>query len=159
MHKILLFVTVAILMSCGTADSDKQKENDEKTEAAKSEGQNEMKEEKEDSDSTGTLQLDNGKKWKADNTTKANVASLTQLVNDSTYRDKKKSKELYKGVQNRLDTLVNQCKMTGPAHEALHAWLKPVLHDTKELKKSKGEYDSKYVLLRKDVQSYYDYFE
>jgi uncharacterized protein YceK len=159
MHKILLFFTVAILMSCGAVNSDTQKENDEKTEAAKSEGQDEMKEEKEDSDSTETLQLDNGKKWKADNTTRANVASLTQLVNDSTYRYKKNSKELHKGVQSRLDTLVKQCKMTGPAHEALHAWLKPVLHDTKELRESKGEYDSKYALLRKDVQSYYDYFE
>ncbi|MGZ3952200.1 MAG: hypothetical protein ACXVBZ_12445, partial [Flavisolibacter sp.] len=60
-------------------------------------------------------------------------------------------------LQTRLDTLVQQCKMTGPAHEALHSWLKPVLHDTKELKE--GKYDQNYAQLKKDVQSFYDFFD
>jgi hypothetical protein len=49
--------------------------------------------------------------------------------------------------------------MTGPDHDALHAWLKPVLHDVKELKEDGDKYDEKFAVLQKDVQRFYDYFD
>jgi hypothetical protein len=105
------------------------------------------------------LQLNNGAKWKADSTTLVNVSSITQLVNDSNYRNEKNRIEFSGQLQSRLDTLVKQCKMTGPDHDALHAWLKPVLHDVKELKEDGDEYNEKFTVLQKDVQRFYDYFE
>ena len=159
MYKILVFFTLTVLMSCGMGGSEKQKENDDKTEAGKAEGQKNKDEELEQGDSTSTLQLNNGKKWKADSITLKNVASLTQLVNDKTYDDKAKRSAFQSQLQNDLDILVKECRMSGPAHEALHAWLKPVIHNTRELKDGEGEYDKKYAQLRNNVQSFYDYFD
>jgi hypothetical protein len=159
MYKILMFFTLVILMSCGTGNSEEQKKKGEKPETSNSDGQKEMDHETEHSDSSLTLQLNNGSKWDADSTTRLNVASLMQLVNDKSYGDKAKRIVFQSQLQNRLDTLVKQCRMIGPAHEALHAWLKPVIHDSKVLKEREGDYDKKYAQLRKDVRSFYDYFD
>ncbi|MGZ3846546.1 MAG: hypothetical protein ACXVBH_10855 [Flavisolibacter sp.] len=138
----LVYLTVLLFISCGGPSTQQSKTESE---------------EREQNETTSALQLNNGIKWKADSTTHENVAALTQLVNDSSYRDSKNVASLSSRLQTRLDTLVQQCKMTGPAHEALHSWLKPVLHDTKELKE--GKYDQNYAQLKKDVQSFYDFFD
>lgn len=143
MKRILLFLTSLSFVACVNTTSQEQKENKEEHEHA----------------SVSALQLNNGAKWKADSTTLVNVSSITQLVNDSNYRDEKNRVEFSGRLQNRLDTLIKQCKMTGPDHDALHAWLKPVLHDVKELKEDGNEYNEKFSVLQKDVQRFYDYFE
>jgi len=141
MNKLIFFIALGFI-GCGSPGTQEQKSENE---------------EQERNEATSALQLNKGTKWKADSITHVNVAALTQLVNDSSYRDDKNVASLILRLQTRLDTLVQQCKMTGPAHEALHSWLKPVLHDTKELKE--GQYDLKHEQLRKDVQSFYDYFD
>ena len=144
MNKLILFLSAVLFVACGATTSQEQKES---------------REEQEHESSASTLQLNNGAKWKADSTTRTNVATLMQLVNDNYYRDEKNRQKFSNQLQNGLDSLVKQCKMTGPDHDALHTWLKPVLQDAKELKEDEGEYNKKYTELRKDVQSFYDYFE
>lgn len=144
MNKILLFFTAVVFVACGTTTSQEQKENGE---------------EQEHSNSDPALQLKNGAKWKPDSITRTNVVILSQLVNDSNYRDEKNKQTFSNQLQKGLDSLVKQCKMSGPDHDALHAWLKPVLHDVKELKEDEGDYDKKYAQLRADVHRFYDYFE
>jgi hypothetical protein len=141
MKRIVLFLTSISFMACVNTTSQDQKENKEEHE-----------------NNASVLQLNNGAKWKADSTTLVNVSAITQLVNDSNYRNEKNRVEFSSRLQGRLDTLVKQCKMSGPDHDALHAWLQPVLHDVKEIKEDQ-EYDKKYAELRKDVQSFHDYFE
>lgn len=143
MKRILLFLTSLSVVACVNTTSQEQKESKEEHEQ----------------NSAMELTLNNGAKWKADSTTLVNVSAITQLVNDSNYRNEKNRIEFSGRLQGRLDTLVQQCKMTGPDHDALHAWLKPVLHDVKELKEDEDKYDRKYTALQKDVQSFYDYFE
>jgi len=143
MKRILLFLTSLSFVACVNTTSREQKESKEEHEQS----------------SAMELTLNNGAKWKADSTTLVNVSAITQLVNDSNYRNEKNRIEFSARLQNRLDTLVSQCKMTGPDHDALHAWLKPVLHDVKELKEEEDKYDKKYLELQQDVQSFYQYFE
>jgi hypothetical protein len=109
-----------------------------------------------DRDSVASLQLNNGSKWKTDEATKKNVASIKQLVNDSNYY-KKEAESFTRELQTGIDTLVQQCRMTGPAHEALHFWLGNVLHDLNALKK--GERKDAFTDLHKNVMLYDAYFE
>ena len=141
MNKLIFFIAL-VFVGCSNTATQEQK--------SESEGQ-------EHKENVSSLELNNGVKWKADSTTQINVGALTRLINDSAYTDKQNAIHFSALLQNRLDTLVQQCKMTGPAHEALHSWLKPVLHDAKELKE--GEYDQNFAQLKKDVQIFYQYFE
>ena len=142
MNKLMVFLAALVIMSCGSATSGEQRETDEV---------------KEKGHSSDTLQLNNGAKWKTDSTTRTNVAILMKLAADSSY-NLKNQQAFASQVQNRLDSLVQQCKMTGPDHEALHKWLQPVLHDAKELKEE-GEYEKSRAQLRKDLQNFNKYFD
>ncbi|GAA4732413.1 hypothetical protein [Flavisolibacter ginsenosidimutans] len=106
------------------------------------------------------IPLNNGTKWKADEATKKNIAAMVQIVNDSTYQNAGKRKELSTSIQDQIDRLVKQCSMKGAEHDALHVWLEKVLKDVKELKEEEtDEYDEAYAALKKDVESFYDFFE
>ena len=49
--------------------------------------------------------------------------------------------------------------MTGPDHDALHVWLEKILHDVKEIREDEDAYVKGYAHLKKNVESFYDYFE
>jgi hypothetical protein len=109
---------------------------------------------------TTDLQLNNGAKWKADEVTRKNVAAMVHVINDSDHFAKENKGEFVKQLQSRIDTLVGQCKMTGPDHDALHVWLEKVLQDLKEVKeKEDNEYAKAYAALKNDVESFYTFFE
>jgi hypothetical protein len=106
------------------------------------------------------LQVNSGGKHRADEATRRNVAAMMQIVNDSNNLGKENRAKLTKQLQTRIDTLVQQCKMSGPVHDALHTWLEKVLADLKEIKEKEGdEYQKSYSTLKKDVESFYTFFE
>lgn len=106
------------------------------------------------------LRLNNGVKWKTDEATRKNVAHLTKIINDNSNIDVKNRAQLTKQLQTRIDTLVMQCKMQGPDHDALHVWLNQVLHNLKEMKEEeKDTYLESYAELRKDVENFHVFFE
>ena len=110
--------------------------------------------------SSRELQVNSGTKYKADKATRKNVAAIVQIVNDSSDLAKKNSAKLTQQLQARIDTLIQQCKMSGPAHNALHVWLEKVMGDLKEMKEEEGdEYQKSYANLKKDVESFYTFFE
>ena len=105
------------------------------------------------------VQLNNGSKWKADETTKRNVAAMMRVFGDGNYADVAKKRELLVNMQSRIDTLINQCRMKGADHVALHAWLEKVLKDMKELKEGDDEHNEAPAALEKDIESFYAFFE
>ena len=107
---------------------------------------------------TATLQLNNGAKWKADDPTRKNVAALTQVLNNESFHNESNKEEFVKTFNQQLDTLVQQCRMKGPDHDALHVWLETVMRDLKKVKEG-GEYSADYASLKKDVESFNEYFE
>ena len=109
--------------------------------------------------STQAIQLDNGRKWKADEATKRNVGIIVNEVNAGAYRDTAQRKELIANLKIKIDTLVGQCSMKGPEHDALHGWLEKVLRDMNKLNEGSDEYIKEYETLKKDVESFYDFFE
>ena len=106
-----------------------------------------------------SLQLNNGSRWKADAATRNNVAAIVNVINDSSNMGQSNRAQLTKQLQIRIDTLVQQCRMQGPDHDALHVWLQQVLHDLQNVKTEEHEYQKAYGALKKDVESFYVFFE
>ncbi len=104
--------------------------------------QNPNKVETEEHDSHGHAQstglsLNNGAKWKADSITTSNVRDLRTIADNFRIQPFPSINEyqiLGNDLNKGLNKMIQECKMTGPDHEALHHWLKPILTETNQLK-------------------------
>ncbi len=103
--------------------------------------------------------LNSANKWKADEATKKNVAAMVRVVSDTNYADIKNRQKLYTRIQAGIDTLINECRMKGQEHEALHGWLEKVMIDVKAIDKKEDGYSEAYATLKKDIEHFYDLFE
>ena len=90
-----------------------------------------------DQDQATALSLNNGAKWQADSVTNNNVAYLKKIADNfrtKPHHSVNDYQTLSTDLNNELNKMIQQCKMTGPDHEALHHWLGPILKETTELK-------------------------
>ena len=140
--KQLLLILLVAFASCISRQGAEQQDN-------KAENEN----------TVAKVPLSSKAKWKTDEATKKNVAAMTQIITDSAYADAAKRKELYTNLKAKIDTLVKECSMKGAGHDALHVWLEKVLSDLKVLEKGDDEYKEAYTALKKDVESFYQFFE
>ena len=110
------------------------------------------------------LALNNGQKWKSDESTNKNVQQLQTITTDFAQVENKTMSD-YKTVGNRLqgaaDTMIKECKMQGADHEALHLWLEPLLENVKSLKNatSKNEGSQLVTDIDQHLKMYQQYFE
>ena len=149
MKKIFFVFTVTLFFFACNSDSGKK----ETTESVAHEHQD-----------TSALTLNNGAKWKADSITNHNVANLKTMTDNFRVKPSPIVAEYRlfgNDLSNGLNTMIQQCKMTGPDHEALHHWLEPILNETKQLKNvsdtTKGR--SIFNTLDENIDSYHTYFE
>lgn len=142
--KKLLIVMLVIIIGCSSQQANEEKEGPMVNDTPMTQA---------------AAPLNSVNKWKADEATKKNVAALAAVVNDTTYRDVKNRKKLYTNMQAGIDTLINECRMKGPEHEALHGWLEKVMMDVKAIEKKDDGYSEAYAALKKDVEHFYDLFE
>lgn len=87
-------------------------------------------------DVVGEIALNNGAKWKSDESTTKNVNSLAKIVADFKSTNKTEMDDYKKvgaDLQAGVETLVKECRMKGPDHDALHEWLEPLMSMVKEL--------------------------
>ncbi len=110
------------------------------------------------------LTLNNGEKWKADSITNHNVIILKTISDNFKIKPFPSSNDyqiLSGDLSNGLNEMIQQCKMTGPDHEALHHWLEPILEKNKELKNISDTANARKVFLSIDqrVDDYHNYFE
>ena len=110
------------------------------------------------------IQLNEGKKWTADESTKNNVHLLEQVIKnnqpglDTTLGPYK----IVAGeLQAGLDKLVSECRMKGADHDALHVWLEPLMAKVKNLKQTenKKEAVSIYTDVAGEIQIFNQIFE
>jgi hypothetical protein len=147
MKNIVVFLSL-IVMSCSTN-------------APKPEATTEAWHEQHDTTTVKTaasLQLNKGAKWKTDAPTSKNVAAMVTVLKDSSNLGVANKARLEKQLQMRIDTLVRECRMEGPDHDALHVWLQQVLQDLKEMKDG-SDYPKSLAYLKKDVENFYVFFE
>ncbi|MCK9402101.1 MAG: hypothetical protein M0Q26_01750 [Chitinophagaceae bacterium] len=147
---LTMLLATGLLLAC---NSQNEKENSTTAEPAT--------ENHEHTEKANGLVLNNGAKWKADSTTLANAAGLQGIVSNA----KKESLENYLQTASRLESglskMVNECKMNGADHDALHQWLEPLMQKTKELKKATASENAAAVLgdIEKQISLFAQYFE
>ena len=121
----------------------------------------------EDAHSTTTdtsMTLNNGAKWKADSITNHNVIPLKVTANmfrvaPSPSLDNYQI--LGKDLANDANTMLQQCKMTGADHEALHKWLTPIINQSAQLKNITDTAEARkiFVSIDRRINAFQQYFE
>lgn len=115
-------------------------------------------------DTDANLALNNGAKWKADSITNHNVIRLKVTANMfkvdpfpplNTYQI------LANDLSRDVDTLLQQCKMKGEDHEALHQWLTPIIHQLYRLKNITDTVEARKIFdsLDQRINIFHQYFE
>jgi len=122
---LAILLATIVLLSCNTKSNETGK-NDSTT---VSERHNEH------IAAAGGLVLNNGVKWKADSTTVANVALLQTIVSNGKKESPGQYLQTAALLQDGLNKMVSECKMSGADHDALHHWLEPLLKKVKALNK------------------------
>lgn len=110
------------------------------------------------------LTLNNGSKWKADSITNHNVVNLKTIADNFRIKPFPSVNDyqiLSSDLSKALNQMIQQCKMTGPDHEALHHWLEPVLEDNKQLKNTSDTSNARKIFksIDKQIDDYHNYFE
>jgi hypothetical protein len=98
------------------------------------------------------LKLDDGRRWKTDEPTRASVATIKERVADKTLE----GKALGDALDKELQKLIQGCKMTGEAHNQLHYWLEPFMGHVKDLREGKAGAADK---VKASLAEYDKYFE
>lgn len=126
---------------------------------------NEAKENTTDTHSgTSDLTLNNGAKWQSDSSTNRHLIGLKTTANMFKVNPFPPVGEYHilgSDLKAGLDSMIQDCKLTGAPHEALHQWLEPILRQTNELKNVSDTATARSVFdsLDKRINIYYDYFQ
>lgn len=109
------------------------------------------------------LSLNNGAKWQTDESTRSHfqkASSILDKFKQNENPDTSDYKSVAQEMQNELDGLIKDCRMTGPDHDALHKWLEPVLKSVNHLKKVQSRDEGRQVLeiLNEEVGKFKQYF-
>ncbi len=114
---------------------------------------------------SGNVELNQGKRWQADDPTKAGFAKLkTDLYEFEKGKNgkftNKDYNELAKIATGSIDSIFSSCKMTGKSHDELHKYIATLLEDIKPLKGNDlKESQASFTKLKSDLQKFSDYFE
>lgn len=151
MRKLLILLCISSLFACTNAGTEK-KETVQTTEPAHQHGDH------------AKLILNDGAKWKSDESTNRNVSELETTVRRFTDEQPKVTADFTRvadELQSGLDNLIKECKMQGPDHEALHQWLEPLMKNISELKKADDEKDASKLFreISEQLDNYHQYFE
>jgi hypothetical protein len=110
------------------------------------------------------LALNNGQKWQSDAPTNKNVADMRTIAQDFSVEPHTSLSDyqiLAGDLQKGLDKMIQECKMSGLAHDALHLWLEPLLKDVNELKQADDTTSAEKIFhaINERLGLYAQYFE
>lgn len=108
------------------------------------------------------LSLNNGEKWKSDESTNTHAQNLIDISNKFESQDKSLTSfhNYANDVEKEMAHLIKGCTMKGQDHDALHLWLEPILVDVKELKNSEEEAEAKNIAqnLSQNIVKFTEFF-
>lgn len=152
MKKIIsILLATALFAACDSNKSDEQKTSTD-TISAKHE---------EHEKNAGELQLNNGAKWKIDSVTAINAGLLKTIVSEAKANKPANYAATAAKLQDGLNKLIKECKMSGADHDALHHWLEPMIEKTKEFKNAGSAESAETILtgIEQQLNLFDQYFE
>jgi septal ring factor EnvC (AmiA/AmiB activator) len=88
---------------------------------------------------TQIIELNNGEKWKVDDTMLVHIRNMENDVQTFTIAEEKNYTQLADKLQKNIDLLTSNCTMKGKAHDELHKWLLPYIDLVKQLSETQDE--------------------
>jgi hypothetical protein len=129
--KLLLPVLLLVFVACNNQESKKVENHDN---LQKSEIKDEQMDNKDEHEETaGKVQLDNGKKWKANAETITGISNMSSLVQGG-ITGKTDATKLHDSLQVEFKAIFDKCTMTGESHNQLHNYLLPLKGQLDKLK-------------------------
>ena len=99
------------------------------------------------------LSLNDGSKWKVDQSTDEGMKSIREKVENFDGED---AEQLGKDIKSVLKDITKDCSMTGEDHNQYHILLDAMMKESKQLKKGKSTDPSK---MERYLDAYDTYFE
>lgn len=103
------------------------------------------------------LTLNKGSKWVLDENTRSNIATLQAMLQGPITG--KNIAALGPNLQIKTDKLLKECRMKGPDHDALHAWLETYLAHLKQFNDPSADKYKAYSSIQNDLEKFNEYFE
>lgn len=153
--EFLLPVALLVLMACNSPEGEKKenKENHQQSEMKDVQKQSNRAHE----ETANKVQLDNGKKWKANPETIMGINNMITIVQNG-IAGKTELAKLHDTLQIEFKTIFDKCTMTGESHNQLHNYLIPLKGQLEKLTTGSME-----VEVLKEMQEYLltfkNYFE
>lgn len=149
----LLPLSLVLFVACNNSTpKEENHENHDTTELKKEAESNHQHDE-----GKSKVQLDNGKKWKANPETITGINNMLALVQDG-IDGKKEATTLHEPLQFEFKTIFEKCTMQGESHTQLHNFLLPLKDDLDKFEKGNVNTES-----LKEMQDYLltfkNYFE
>lgn len=112
-------------------------------------------------DSDEALVLNDGKKWNMNPEMLVLVQSMEKDIKGFSASKLIDFKTFGENLDGRVNELTASCTMEGQAHDELHKWLMPFIHQIKHLKDAENEADAKESLanLKESLVTFNQYFE
>lgn len=164
--KIILFFTLAIaFVACDNnnsvepgVDTESSSDDKESNKATMIPGTPDL-----GSPAAAAVQLDNGKKWKANAETTEGINKMMASVKkaaSSDMSDIDTYRALGSTLQQDFNEIFQKCTMTGEAHDQLHNFLLPMVDMVKTFeKKDMASCEKMLPEIKEHLGSYYAYFE
>lgn len=151
--RFLLPVTVLLLFACNNQESKKEGNHDNHQKSEMKDEQMDNKGEHEET--AGKLQLDNGKKWKANPETVTGINRMSSFVLEGILGKIEKAK-LHDVLLVEFRTIFDKCTMTGESHNQLHNYLLPLKTKLVQLKAGNAESPEE---IQQYLSTFKNYFE
>lgn len=148
-NTFLMLAIISFAISCGNPSESKHEQSEaENTDIHQH-------------DSESVVSLDNGKRWKANMETTIGINNMISLM--ESFSDKENIvayATLKVNLDNEVNTILDNCKMTGESHNQLHNYLVPLIEMLREVGSSDID-TCKYgfMKLEKHLREYSTYFE
>lgn len=102
------------------------------------------------------VMLNHGEKWQANPETTSGITNMKLLVTN--YTSKKDCDRLHTSLVSEFESIIQQCTMTGEAHEQLHNYLIPLQERIKAVEGKSGEECDQAVKAVNDFLSAYEQY-
>jgi len=150
--KIIYLLTFSIfILSCGNTSGEKSNETKETDTIEEHNHHNE----------SGSLELNNGEKWKI---IESMMVYIRKMESDVATFDKSTQKDypvLVEKLKANIVLLTSSCTMEGKAHDVLHEWLVPYIDLVNLLAeaKDKKEADMIFIKIQNSFKAFNLYFQ